>query len=103
VTRRQGCQMVYFQTKNFNLGNFWRVLQWKILIYFLCHAVYLRPFDIFYGHLVNFVVIWYIFPHFWATFFHSKNYVLNKNAFLDLAYDWVNFRLLGDCLLWAAF
>jgi hypothetical protein len=24
----------------------------------------LRTFDIFYGHLVNFVVIWYIFPHF---------------------------------------
>jgi hypothetical protein len=27
----QGCQMVYFQTKNPNLGIFWRVLQWKML------------------------------------------------------------------------
>jgi hypothetical protein len=25
------CQMVYFQTKNPNLGKFWRVLQWKML------------------------------------------------------------------------
>jgi hypothetical protein len=24
----QGCQMVYFQTKNCNLGIFWRALQW---------------------------------------------------------------------------
>jgi hypothetical protein len=26
----QGCQMVCFQTKNPNLGKFWRVLQWKM-------------------------------------------------------------------------
>jgi hypothetical protein len=26
------------------------------------HLVYLRPLEIFYGHLVYFVVIWYIFP-----------------------------------------
>jgi hypothetical protein len=25
----QGCQMVCFQTKNPNLGKFWRVLQWR--------------------------------------------------------------------------
>jgi hypothetical protein len=25
----QGCQMVYFQTKNPNLGKFWRSLVWK--------------------------------------------------------------------------
>jgi hypothetical protein len=25
----QGCQMVYFQTKNPNLGRFWRALDWK--------------------------------------------------------------------------
>jgi hypothetical protein len=29
----QGCQMVYFQTKNPKLGKFWRVLQWKMLAY----------------------------------------------------------------------
>jgi hypothetical protein len=26
----QGCQMVYLQNKNPNLGKFWRVLQWKM-------------------------------------------------------------------------
>jgi hypothetical protein len=27
--------MVYFQTKNPNLGKFWRALVWKMLIYFM--------------------------------------------------------------------
>jgi hypothetical protein len=39
--------MVYFQTKNQNLGKFWRVLQLKILVYFGVH-------------LVHFTAIWYI-------------------------------------------
>jgi hypothetical protein len=49
--------MEYFQTKNPNLGKFWRVLQWNMLVYFM---------DIWsiYGQLVYVVVIWYIFPHF---------------------------------------
>jgi hypothetical protein len=34
-TTRQCCQMVYFQTKNPNLGKFWRALVWKMLIYFM--------------------------------------------------------------------
>jgi hypothetical protein len=29
--RKQGCQMVYFQTKNPNLGKIWRALGWKML------------------------------------------------------------------------
>jgi hypothetical protein len=37
----QGCQMVCFQTKNPNLGKFWRVLLWKILVYFY-HSVYFK-------------------------------------------------------------
>jgi hypothetical protein len=75
--------MAYFQTKNPNLAKFWKVLQWKMYVYFmsiwsiLCpfglfyvHLVYfmsiwsiLCPFGIFWGHLVYFVVIWYILPH----------------------------------------
>jgi hypothetical protein len=31
----QGCQMVYFQTKNPNLGKFWRALDWKMLVDFM--------------------------------------------------------------------
>jgi hypothetical protein len=29
----RGCRMAYFQTKNPNLGKFWRVLEWKMLVY----------------------------------------------------------------------
>jgi hypothetical protein len=48
----QGCPMVCFQTKNPNLGKFWRVLQWKMLVYFMDTWSILRYFVIFYGHLV---------------------------------------------------
>jgi hypothetical protein len=54
--------MVCLQTKNPNLGKFWRVLQWKMLVYFMDTRSILRSFVIFYGHLVYFVVIWHIFP-----------------------------------------
>jgi hypothetical protein len=57
-------QMVCFQTKNPNLGKFWRVLLWKILVYFMTIWSTLRPKEIFYGHFVYFVVIWCIFPRF---------------------------------------
>jgi hypothetical protein len=44
----QVCQMVYFQTKNPNVGKFWKDLKWKMYI------------GIFYGRLVYFTTIWYI-------------------------------------------
>jgi hypothetical protein len=44
--RNQGCQMVYFQTKNPNVGKFWSVLG------------RLENVGIFYGHLEYFVNIW---------------------------------------------
>jgi hypothetical protein len=68
---KQGCQMVCFQTKNPNFGKFGRVLQWKILVYFMTIWSILRPLEIFYGHLVYFAVIWYIFPVF--AFCTKKN------------------------------
>jgi hypothetical protein len=60
----QGCQMVCFQSKNRNLGKFWRALLWKILVYFMDIWSILQPLEIVHGHLVYFVVIWYTFPHF---------------------------------------
>jgi hypothetical protein len=51
-TCAQGCQMVCFQTKKPNLGKFWRVLQWKMMVYFMGTWSVLRSFVIFYGHLV---------------------------------------------------
>jgi hypothetical protein len=46
--------MVCFQTKNPNLGKFWRVLLWKILVYFMTIWSTLQPLEIFYGHFVFF-------------------------------------------------
>jgi hypothetical protein len=62
----QGCQMVCFLTKNPNLGKFWRVLQWKMLVYFMDTWSILRyfvicillTFDPFYGILLYFIDIW---------------------------------------------
>jgi hypothetical protein len=53
---------VYFQTKIRNLGKFWRVLQWKMLVYFMDNWSILRPFKISYGRLVYFPPFWYIVP-----------------------------------------
>jgi hypothetical protein len=53
-----------FQTKNPNLGKFWRVLLWKIIPYFMTIWSILRPLEIFFGHLVYFVEIWSFYP-FW--------------------------------------
>jgi hypothetical protein len=44
-----------FQTKNPNLGKFWKGLKWKMLGYFMASGNLLQPF-------VELVVIWYIFP-----------------------------------------
>jgi hypothetical protein len=43
----QGCQMVYFQTKNPNLGKLWSVLQRKMLVMFTPIWSILLPFGIF--------------------------------------------------------
>jgi hypothetical protein len=53
--------MVYFQTKDPNLGKFWRVWQWKMLVVFRAILSILQTNGIVYGHLVHFVVICYIF------------------------------------------
>jgi hypothetical protein len=41
----------FFLTKNPNLGKFWRVFQWKMLVYFMDAGSILRPFAKFCGHL----------------------------------------------------
>jgi hypothetical protein len=47
----QGCQMVYFQTKNPTLGKIWRALEWNVS-YFMTFRNILLPFGITYGRLV---------------------------------------------------
>jgi hypothetical protein len=60
----QGCQMVYFQTKNTNLGKFWSFSQWKMMIHVMTIWSVLTPFGIFCVRSVHFMAIWYIFPRF---------------------------------------
>jgi hypothetical protein len=52
--------MVSFQTKNANLGTFWRTLEWKMLKHILGIWNILGIFYVF--AFCNFVVIWYIIP-----------------------------------------
>jgi hypothetical protein len=47
--------VVYFQTKNPNLGKIWKALEWEMWVYLLSLWNILRPIG-------NFVLIWYIFP-----------------------------------------
>jgi hypothetical protein len=65
----QGCQMACFQTKNPNLGKFWRVLRWKMLVYCIAiwstlwhFRIFFIPFGIFYDYLVYFFPFWYVVP-----------------------------------------
>jgi hypothetical protein len=48
ISLKQGCQMVYFQTKTPNLGKLWRALEWKMLVYLWS-----------FGNLVK---LWYFSP-----------------------------------------
>jgi hypothetical protein len=57
--------MVCFQTKNSNLGKFWRALEWKMLVYFVVIWNIIRSSGIpILWPFGNVVVIWYIFPRF---------------------------------------
>jgi hypothetical protein len=51
-----GCQMVCFQTKNTNLGIFWRVLRWNVLEYYVAIWSILWPSSIH----TYFTAFWYI-------------------------------------------
>jgi hypothetical protein len=54
--------MVYFQTKNPNLGKFLRVLQGKMLEYLIDIWSISQPFGIFCDNLVYFYPFWYAVP-----------------------------------------
>jgi hypothetical protein len=53
--------MVGFQTKNANLGTFWKALDWKMFTHVMAIWNIFWIFAIFYDHWVYFVLIWYIF------------------------------------------
>jgi hypothetical protein len=62
VQSRVAIRYLYFITKNPNLGKFWSVLKWKMLVNFKAIWSVLLLLGIFYGHLVYFVVILLFFP-----------------------------------------
>jgi hypothetical protein len=65
--------MIYFKSKNPDLGKFWTVLKCKMLVFFAIRSNF-SPFGTFYDHLVYFVVIWYIFGH--LVYFVAIWYIL---------------------------
>jgi hypothetical protein len=71
----QGCQVVYFQTKNPYLGKFLRALDWKMLNYFTGIWNILRTIRIFYDHLVHLFRFLYRVPRIiWQPWrWHWKN------------------------------
>jgi hypothetical protein len=73
MTLGQGCQMVYFQTKNPNLGKFWSALDWKMLKYFMANCNISWALGILYDHLVHFLFIWYIFSVWVLHMYHEKS------------------------------
>jgi hypothetical protein len=56
--------MAHFQNKNPNFGQFWRALQWKMLVYLMAIWSIFRPLGIFCAHLEYFMLIFHIFPRF---------------------------------------
>jgi hypothetical protein len=95
----QGCQIVCFQTKNPNLGKFWRALEWKMSIYFMAIWNMLRTFGKCYDHLVHFVLICYIFSRFW---YHVPTKIWQP-CMEPVWLDRKNFLQLVDFFLWAVF
>jgi hypothetical protein len=65
--------MGYFQNKNPDLGKFFRVFQWKMLVYYS-----IWPFCLFCGSLVCFWAIEYILWLF-CIFFRFKVFCTKKN------------------------
>jgi hypothetical protein len=73
--------MVYFLTKNANLGKFWKLFWYFVGPFSLFHSqlTYSMPiwyiwwsFGTFGGHLVHLVVIWYIPPRL-GMFYREKS------------------------------
>jgi hypothetical protein len=62
---QQGCQMVYFQTKNPNLGKFWMALISEKVGILYGRLEYDTANLYFYGNMYgNLVAIWHILPYF---------------------------------------
>jgi hypothetical protein len=72
-------------------------LQLKILVYFMTIWSIIRPLEIFYGHLVYFVVIWYISPR--LAFCTKKNLATLGPTRIAKAGSYMS----GVCATWMLF
>jgi hypothetical protein len=104
--------MVYFQTKNINLGQFWRALEWKMLAYFMVIWNILRPFGIVYGklvmccgNLVYFTPFWYVVSrkiwHPWHRISSAKKDFSCSGRFgeAETRKSWIENFYSSDCVL----
>jgi hypothetical protein len=48
-------------------GKFWRVLKWKMLVYYMVIWSILRLFGVFCGHLVYFMFLVYFLPYWYVV------------------------------------
>jgi hypothetical protein len=80
--------MVYFHSKNLNLGIFWRALEWKMLEHILW------PFGMFYA-------IWYIISCF-GMFYQEKSGPRACIALLFVPHS-INRGGVEECIQWLTF
>jgi hypothetical protein len=78
---KQGCQMVYFPTKNPNLVTFWRTLEWKRLLYIMVISNILIPLCIFYWNFVILFVVWCIIPQFGILYLEKSGNPAIRSGF----------------------
>jgi hypothetical protein len=95
--------MVYFHTKNLNLGKFWSAMEYKMLVYLEYLTVSLCtlwPFDTFYG-------FWYIFGIFFGYFVPRKiwqPFYRSRGTSIVPANDWLQCDQIGrNFTIWAIF
>jgi hypothetical protein len=86
---KQGCQVVYFQTKNPNFD-----IYLYIFIYIL-EGLGVENFDIFYGYLVIFVVVWHILWSF--GIFSPVLSCCTKTNLATLAGKWMYLKYTHIC------
>jgi hypothetical protein len=71
---------IFFNQKS-QFGQNWQCM---MLVYFMDILPILRPTGIFYAHLVSFMVIWYILPHFGMLYQEiSGNPGIHTDVFQD--------------------
>jgi hypothetical protein len=92
VLANRGCQMACFQTETRDLGEFWRALEWRNLVYFI---------DV----LENIVAMWCILWPFvklvaiWYTYFSPFWYIVPRKIWQPRSQTACGRKFLHSCLI----